>query len=160
MSDGWGVIKNRGTWGPGWFLKEYVKNGLVFPSEYEFTKYWLCKPSSPRGKISATKRKRAGIVIDARRDRHNMDMQLVTPRVVAMAVAMETMSWRISFQVDLFVVDIEFENLNVEQLNYLTRCVIGRWLLLASKGDLSLSKCKVSTFQFGDGRCWTLLVVV
>ena len=37
---------------------------------------------------------------------------------------------------DLFVVDIEFENLNVEQLNYLTRCVIGRWLLLASKGDL------------------------
>ena len=41
---------------------------------------------------SATKRKRAGIVIDARRDRHNMAMQLVTPRVVAMAVAMETMS--------------------------------------------------------------------
>ena len=36
--------------------------------------------------------KRAGIVIDARRNRHNMDMQLVTPRVVAMAVAMETMS--------------------------------------------------------------------
>ena len=35
---------------------------------------------------------KAGIVIDARRDRHNMDMQLVTPRVVAMAVAMETMS--------------------------------------------------------------------
>ena len=35
---------------------------------------------------------RADIVIDARRDRHNMAMQLVTPRVVAMAVAMETMS--------------------------------------------------------------------
>ena len=43
-------------------------------------------------KISATKRERAGIVIDARRDCHNMAMQLVTPRVVAMAVAMETMS--------------------------------------------------------------------
>ena len=47
---------------------------------------------------------------------------------------------------DLFVVDIEFENLNVEQLNYLTRSVIGRWPLLASKRDLSLSKCKVTTF--------------
>ena len=60
-----------------------------------------------KGIWMAYNKKRAGIVIDARRDRHNMDMQLVTPRVVAMAVAMETMSWRISFQVDLFVVDIE-----------------------------------------------------
>ena len=44
------------------------------------------------GKLVQRKGKRAGIVIDARRDRHNMAMQLVTPRVVAMAVAMETMS--------------------------------------------------------------------
>ena len=60
-----------------------------------------------KGIWMAYNNERAGIVIDARRDRHNMAMQLVTPRVVAMAVAMETMSWRISFQVDLFVVDIE-----------------------------------------------------
>ena len=57
--------------------------------------------------LQCNEKEKAGIVIDARRDRQNMDMQLVTPRVVAMAVAMETMSWRISFQVDLFVVDIE-----------------------------------------------------
>ena len=48
---------------------------------------------------------------------------------------------------DLFVVDIEFENLNVEQLNYLTRCVIGRWLLLASKGAFSFSQCNVSASE-------------
>ena len=42
--------------------------------------------------LQCNEKERAGIVIDARRDRHNMDMQLVTPRVVAMAVAMETMS--------------------------------------------------------------------